>query len=157
MLAISRYVFILSLSILTVSIPAGLIVLTASVCYIELAIIMPGVGGDFIYLSRAFGKTASFSFAWYYFWISKPGTQAIVASIFGSYFVTIFTGLENADESSTASKIAAVLLIIFLTILNCFGIMEAVFIVRFFTIVKISLVATILIATIAYLSNNEIK
>lgn len=131
--------------------------LTASLCYIELAIIMPGVGGDFIYLSRAFGKTASFSFAWYYFWISKPGTQAMVASVFGSYFVTMFTGLENADETSIESKVAAVILIILLTILNCFGIMEAVFIVRFFTFVKISLVVTIFIATLAYLSTNHIK
>jgi amino acid transporter len=135
----------------------GVIVLTASLCYIELAIIMPGVGGDFVYLSRAYGKTASFAFAWYYFWISKPGTQAMVASVFGSYFVTIFTGLENADETSIASKAAAVLLIIFLTILNCFGIMEAVFIVRFFTFIKLSLVATVLVSTVAYLSSHSVR
>jgi amino acid transporter len=126
-------------------------------CYIELAIIMPGVGGDFVYLSRAFGKTASFSFAWYYFWISKPGTQAMVASVFGSYVVTIFTGLDNADETSIASKGAAVILIIFLTVLNCFGIMEAVFIVRFFTFIKLSLVATILITTFVFVSSNPVR
>lgn len=118
---------------------------------------MPGVGGDFVYLSRAYGKTASFAFAWYYFWISKPGTQAMVASVFGSYFVTIFTGLENADETSAASKAAAVLLIILLTLLNCFGIMEALFIVRFFTFVKLTLVATILVSTVAYLSSHSVR
>jgi amino acid transporter len=132
-------------------------VLIASLCYIELAILMPGVGGDFVYLSRAFGKTASFSFAWYYFWISKPGTQAMVASVFGSYVVTIFTGLENADETSAASKGAAVILIVALTILNCFGIMEAVFIVRFFTFIKLFLVATILVSTLVFLSDNPIR
>lgn len=118
---------------------------------------MPGVGGDFVYLSRAFGKTASFSFAWYYFWIAKPGTQAMVASVFGSYFVTIFTGLDNADESSTASKIAAIILIVVLTFLNCFGIMEAVIVVRFFTIMKFILVASIGISTIVYLSSHKVK
>jgi amino acid transporter len=136
---------------------AGVIVLIASLCYIELATIMPGVGGDFVYLSRAYGKTASFAFAWYYFWISKPGTQAMVASVFGSYFVTIFTGLENADETSIASKAAAVILIILLTLLNCFGIMEALFIVRFFTFVKLALVATVLVSTVAFLSTHSVR
>lgn len=118
---------------------------------------MPGVGGDFVYLSKAFGKVASFSFAWYYFWIAKPGTQAMVASVFGSYIVTIFTGLNNADESSTESKIAAVLLIVLFTFLNCFGIMEAVVVVRFFTFMKFVLVGTVLISTIVYLSSNPVK
>lgn len=129
--------------------------LVASTCIIELATMMPGVGGDYIYIYRAFGRTASFSYAWYYFWIAKPGTQAIVATVFGNYFTTLFMGLENAEESSVASTSCSVVIIILLTLLNCLGLMEAKGVVYVFTFAKFVLVGSIVITSIIYLSSDN--
>jgi amino acid transporter len=133
---------------------AGCITLIASTCVIELATMMPGVGGDYIYIYKAFGRTASFSYAWYYFWVAKPGTQAIVATVFGNYFTTLFMGLENADESSGASTACSVVIIILLTLLNCLGLMEAKGVMYVFTFAKFALVTVIIVTSIVYLSTD---
>ena len=128
--------------------------LIASLCIIELATMMPGAGGDYVYLSKAYGRTVSFSFAWYYFWIAKPGTQAIVATVFGNYFTTLFLGFENADESSVASTICSVVVIVVLTVLNCMGLMQAKSIIYIFTLSKFVLVGAIIVTSFVYLSSD---
>ena len=62
---------------------SGMLVFFCSSCYIELGGMMPSAGGDFDYLTRAFGDRAAFAFAWYNFFIGKSGSQAIIATIFG--------------------------------------------------------------------------
>lgn len=132
----------------------GCIVLIACTCVIELATMMPDIGGDYGYLSRAYGRTVSFSYAWYYFWIAKPGTQAIVATVFGNYFTTLFMGLENADETSAASTACSVAIIVALTVLNCLGLMQAQGVVYIFTLSKAVLVAAIVITSFVYISSD---
>ena len=64
---------------------AGGLVYCSALSYMELAALMPSAGGDFSFLKRAYGDNAAFIFAWYNFWISKTGSQAIIATVFGEY------------------------------------------------------------------------
>lgn len=116
---------------------------------------MPNTGGDIEYLKRAYGKSASFSFSWFLFWISKPGSQAIISTVFGNYLVTVFTGLDNADKNSTNSKIAAVALIIISTIVNCFGVQTSSAITNTLTITKLTLVVLVVLSGATYLARNQ--
>lgn len=133
----------------------GLLVIIASFCYAELGAMMPSTGGDFNYLYKAYGDYAAFSFTWFYFWISKPGSQAIVATVFGNYLVQLFTGLGNSDGNTTIAKILSVTLLVTLTVLNCFGVKSSKSIANILTGLKIFLILVVCISGIVYVSKKE--
>lgn len=134
---------------------SGILVITASFCYAELGAMMPSTGGDFDYLYRAYGDSAAFSFAWFYFWISKTGSQAIVATVFGNYVVKLFTGLGDSDGNETLSKLFAVCLLISLTLLNCLGVKSSKFIANALTGLKLCLVLILCVTGIYYVSKKQ--
>ena len=86
---------------------------------------IPTAGGDFDYLQRAYGDGAAFSFAWFNFWVGKPGSQAIIATVFGQYVIAIFSGdlhTSSKIDKLGASKVVAIALVLILTVVNCTGI-----------------------------------
>jgi amino acid transporter len=134
---------------------SGFLVIVASMCYAELGAMIPSTGGDFDYLNRAYGKSAAFSFAWFLFWISKPGSQAIIATVFGNYVVRIFTGLNNSSDGSPAAKAAGVLLIIVLTLVNCVGVHATSSVANLLMVTKLALVALVVAAGIYRVSDSQ--
>lgn len=134
---------------------SGGLVIIASLCYAELGAMIPSTGGDFDYLNRAYGKSAAFSFAWFLFWISKPGSQAIIATVFGNYVVRVFTGLNNSSDGSPAAKAAGVLLIISLTLVNCVGVHATSAVANVLMVTKLALVALVVVAGVYNISENH--
>ncbi len=63
----------------------GLMAWCGAVCYAELASAYPRDGGNYVFLSRAFGREAGFAFAWGEFWIIRPGNLGAVAFVFANY------------------------------------------------------------------------
>ena len=115
---------------------------------------IPSAGGDFDYLKHAYGKSAAFSFAWFLFWISKPGSQAIIATVFGNYIVSVFIGLSHTDNSNlVSSKIAAISLIVSMTAINCVGVKQASVLSNIFTVWKLLLIAVLMMVGIVYVSD----
>lgn len=125
-------------------------------CYFELGCMMPTAGGDYDYLHHTYGNRVAFSFAWFNFFISKPGSQAIIATIFGHYFETVITGqsssISSQDQNTTLSKLISILLIIIITLINCIGIRESANFQNLMTCTKLGLVALLLLTTIIYSS-----
>ena len=54
----------------------GLLSLVGALCYVELATAYPNEGGDYVYLTRAFGRGTGFLFAWAQLWVSVPAPSA---------------------------------------------------------------------------------
>jgi amino acid transporter len=133
---------------------SGVIVMTTSLCYTELGSRYPSAGGDYEYLTRAYGKPIGFSFIWYYFWISKPGSQAIIATVFGDYFLRAFTG-EPSSNDSYLGKLFSVSLILLLTSINCLGIKESSTVINILTLIKLLLIVFIAISGLIFLINND--
>lgn len=63
----------------------GLLTLAGALCYAELAAVCPGEGGDYLYLSRAFGRRTGFVFSWMMFWVVRPANIGAMAFIFAFY------------------------------------------------------------------------
>lgn len=63
----------------------GLFALCGALCYAELASAYPRDGGNYVFLSRAFGREAGFAFAWIEFWIIRPGNLGAIAFVFANY------------------------------------------------------------------------
>ncbi len=63
----------------------GLISLVGALCYAELATTYPHAGGEYHYLSHAFGQDVAFLFAWARLSIMQTGSLALLAFIVGDY------------------------------------------------------------------------
>ena len=63
----------------------GLLCLCGALTYAELASAYPKVGGEYVFLSRAFGRGAGFLFAWARATVIQTGSIAATAYIFGDY------------------------------------------------------------------------
>jgi APA family basic amino acid/polyamine antiporter len=74
-----------TLSFLSVWLAGGAFALIGSLCYAELATAFPADGGDYVYLSRAYGRPVGFLFAWSELWIVRPGAIGSMAFIFAQY------------------------------------------------------------------------
>jgi basic amino acid/polyamine antiporter, APA family len=68
----------------------GLVALAGALCYAELATTYPGSGGDYIYLTRAFGPLVGFLFAWTRLAVILTGNIAALAYVFADYGVKLF-------------------------------------------------------------------
>jgi amino acid transporter len=63
----------------------GLVSLVGALCYAELATTYPHPGGDYHYLTRAFGRRFAFLFAWARISVIQTGSIALLAFIFADY------------------------------------------------------------------------
>ena len=91
----------------------GVISLIGALCYAELATAYPHTGGDYHYLTRAFGRKVGFLFVWSRMTVIQPGSIAMLAFVFGDYLSQILPLGHSA--------LYAALSIAILTALNLMG------------------------------------
>jgi len=63
----------------------GVVSIIGALCYCELATTYPDAGGDYHFLTRAFGRRMSFLFAWARIAVITSGSIAILGYTFGDY------------------------------------------------------------------------
>ena len=68
----------------------GLVSLIGALCYAELASAYPDAGGDYHFLTRAFGLRLSFLFAWSRLTVIQTGSIALLAFVLGDYASAVF-------------------------------------------------------------------
>ncbi|HID07706.1 MAG TPA: amino acid permease [Armatimonadetes bacterium] len=97
----------------------GLFCVCGALCYAELASAYPHAGGDYVYLTRAFGRFTGFAFVWARMAVIQTGSIASLAYIFGDYATQI---LPLGVASPT---IYAALSVLVFTFLNVIGVHES--------------------------------
>ena len=93
----------------------ALLALIGALCYAELATTFPNAGGDYYFLTRAYGRDVSFFFAWARVTVISTGAIALLAFVFGDYMSRVLSLGEHS------SVIYAVLIVILLTAVNIAG------------------------------------
>jgi amino acid transporter len=93
--------------------------LVGSLCYAELSATFPHAGGDYHFLTRAFGRDLSFFFGWARAAVITTGSTALHAYIFGDYASRIL------PLGGASSAIYAALVVVLLTALNILGLKES--------------------------------
>jgi amino acid transporter len=96
-----------------------LLTLVGSLCYAELASTFPHAGGDYHFLTRAFGRDVSFFFGWARAAVITTGATALHAFIFGDYASRVL------PLGSASSAIYAALVVVLLTALNVLGLRQS--------------------------------
>lgn len=113
----------------------GALSLCGALCYAELATAYPLQGGDYVYLTRAYGPLAGFLFGWAQLAIVRPGDIAVIAFAFATYACALLDPLAQTGFPY-ARQIYAVLAIAFLTTINILGVREGKWTQNLLTLVK---------------------
>ena len=109
----------------------GLLALTGALCYAELATAYPREGGDYVYLTRAYGRWPGYMFGWSQLAIVRPGDIALMAFIFARYAQTLYAPFEHSGLFYAASAIVV------LTVINILGVKAGKWTQNLLTVTKI--------------------
>lgn len=93
----------------------GIVTLAGALCYAELAAAHPDRGGEYHFLSRAYGRRLAVLFAWARGTVIQTGAIAAVAFVYGDYAQALLPlGTHGAD-------LHAALMVVLVTALNLAG------------------------------------
>ena len=149
---------------LAIWVVGGLLSLCGALGYAELASAYPQEGGDYVYLSRAYGRWAGFLFGWTQLAVVRPGDIACMAFIFATYARALYEPFPNVelqygwlpwnDAGGTpvalSQLIYAGLAVIALTLINVSGVREGKWTQNLLTTIKsLGLVAIVVVALFA--------
>jgi APA family basic amino acid/polyamine antiporter len=71
----------------------GLLSLFGALTYAELAAALPEAGGEYVYLSAAYGPFFGYLYGWTQFWVAKSGSIATLAAGFYTYLTIFYPAL----------------------------------------------------------------
>ena len=139
---------------------AGFMTIVAALSYGELAAMMPRAGGQYVYLREALGPLWGFLYGWTLFLVIQTGTIAAVGVAFGKFLGVFFPSvssshwilhfwkvppirlgpmvLGNMDVGLNTQNLVAIILVIFLSVVNIFGVKLGAAIQNVFTFAKVS-------------------
>jgi APA family basic amino acid/polyamine antiporter len=136
----------------------GFLTITGALAYGELAAMMPRAGGQYVYLRESLGPLWGFLYGWTLFLVIQTGTIAAVGVAFGKFLGVFFPAvsstnwilhlwkvppipigpmvLGNMDVGLNTQNLAAILIVIFLSVLNIFGVRTGAAVQNVFTVAK---------------------
>ena len=139
---------------------AGFMTIVAALSYGELAAMMPRAGGQYVYLREALGPLWGFLYGWTLFLVIQTGTIAAVGVAFGKFLGVFFPSISstnwiwhmwkvppihvgpmvlgNMEVGINTQNLIAILLVIFLSVVNIFGVKTGATIQNIFTTAKVS-------------------
>ena len=127
----------------------GLLSLCGASVYAELATAYPREGGDYVYLTRAYGRWSGFLFGWMQLAVVRPGDIAVMAFIFATYAGNLFNPASQGD-AGVSLRIWACAAVVALTLINVVGVRQGKSTQNLLTVVKaLGLAAIIGVAVIA--------
>ncbi len=83
---------------------------------------MPRSGGPYVYLKEAYGPLVAFLRGWAMFFVSETGAIAAVALVFAEYTQVSLSLSSGINLPHSAVVGIALSVIIFHTVINCFGV-----------------------------------
>ena len=143
----------------------GFLTITGALAYGELAAMMPHAGGQYVYLREAFGPMWGFLYGWSLFLVVQAGTIAAVGIAFGKFLGIFFHSvsstiwlspvahvppipfrlyivggptivLGNMDVGLNTQNLAAIVIVILLSVVNIFGVRTGAIVQNIFTVAK---------------------
>ncbi len=122
---------------------AALLTLIAALSYGELAAAMPQAGGQYVYLREALGPLSGFLYGWTLFLVIQTGTIAAVAVAFAKFSGVFFPWISAANTviafgrfGISTQQLVAIGVLIFLSVVNSFGIRAGAAVQNVFTFAK---------------------
>jgi len=121
----------------------GVVSLLGALSVAELGAAMPEAGGQYVYLTRAYGPASGFLYGWTSGVVINPASIAAIAVGFATYF-GFFVPLSGAGI-----KLVAVLSIVALTVLNSLGVRLGAVTQNVLTLIKMALLVVLIVVGFA--------
>ncbi|HEX6977764.1 MAG TPA: amino acid permease [Alphaproteobacteria bacterium] len=121
-------------------IAGGVISLLGALCYTELAAAHPSAGGEYHFLSRAYGRAVGFLFAWGRMTVIQTGAIAAIAFVFGDYAAVLLPLGRNGPS------LYAALAVVILTWVNVRGVRSSRPVQLLFTAATVGALAAVMLA-----------
>ena len=126
----------------------GVLSFFGALTYAELGAMKPEAGGEYVYISDAYGPLPGFLYAWTWFIIAKPASVASVTfgivRVLGTFSTLAFLPhAVSANFGLTWGQLLAIALTVLISALNYVGVRKAGDFQLVFTILKIALVIVI--------------
>jgi len=133
---------------------AGLLSLMGALCTAELAAMMPGSGGEYVYFKKIYGRFFSFLFGWGNLTVMKSATIAALSYIFAESFNTLLPLPDLAFSApgsighNVSIKIIATFLIFILSYINHRGVVLGEKLSRYFIVSIIIVILSFVVLTV---------
>ena len=136
----------------------GFMTITGALAYGELAAMMPHAGGQYVYLRESLGPLWGFLYGWTMYLVIQTGTIAAVGVAFGKFLGVFFPSISstnwiwhiahvppipigpmvlgNMDVGLNTQNLMAILIVVFLSVLNIFGVKTGAAVQNVFTFAK---------------------
>ncbi len=121
-------------------IAGGVLSAIGALCYAELSSCYPSKGGEYHFLSRAFGKRCALIYAWARFLVITTGSIALLGFVFGDYMSRLLS------LGSFSPAIYAALAVVLLTFINLRGIRDGAETQAWLSIVEVGGLILIVVA-----------
>lgn len=105
----------------------GLLSLVGALCYAELGTTYPRSGGDYVYLTRAFGPWMGFLFGWAQLVVIRTGNIGMMAYVFADYATRFWDFGKGDPRWLSQAQVAFTYAVLAVTILSVFNILAVVF------------------------------
>ena len=135
--------------------------LAGAFCYSELGINFPSSGGEYVYLTRAFGPTWGFMSGWVSFFGGFSAPIALAALGFSDYVGYFFAALKEENAWWTlgplrfgGAQICASTLIAIFTLLNLFGVARVARVQNVLTGFKVVIVVSFIVLGFLFGTGN---
>jgi APA family basic amino acid/polyamine antiporter len=133
----------------------GILSLAGALTYAELAAAMPGAGGEYVYLTEAYGPLWGFLYSWTQMWVAKSGSIATLATAFFEYTAHFVPQFELiwftvGPFAVKYGQVFALALILLLGGVNYLGVRVGGDVQVTVTAVKLALIAFVILAGLFY-------
>lgn len=133
----------------------GVLSLFGALGYAELASAYPHEGGDYVYLSRAYGPWAGFLFGWIQLVVVRPADIGVMAFGFALYAQKLYDPLSGSNVPLTYVTYACGATLI-LTVINIVGVRQGKWTQNVLAVIKvIGLLAIVAVALFASQPETE--
>ncbi len=129
----------------------GVVSLIGALCYAELTATYPHTGGDYHYLTKAYGRPLSFLFVWSRVTVIQTGSVALLAFVFGDYA----SQLLRLGEYSPS--IYAALMVVVLTGLNVMGVKQGTRTQNLLTVIEVFSLLLIIVAGLFLIQSPAVE
>src|SRR2546429_3574258 len=87
--------------VLWIWVVGGVVAFLGAICYSELGVNYPSSGGEYVYLTRAFGPTWGFMTGWASFFAGFSAPIAVAALAFSDYVGHFFPAFKQSNAQFT--------------------------------------------------------
>ncbi|XP_032371783.1 b(0,+)-type amino acid transporter 1 isoform X2 [Etheostoma spectabile] len=131
----------------------GVLATLGALCYAELGTMITKSGGEYSYLSEAFGSLLAYLYSWTTVMVLKPSSFAIITLSFAEYASAPF--YPGCTPPLVVTKCLSAAAIFLIVTVNCLSVKLASYVQNFFTAAKLFIILVIVVAGMVMLAQGN--